>query len=159
MVRFLSLTMTVSIYALLQAHIWPWRTRLSNLMDPENERLAKLPFLFSWFRKHWYNTFTDVIANSMMFGSWFGPSVAMRDKQKQTHKQTDTYASSPCHDSWLVLWDRGVSQDACLALFLMVVIVVGSMLLEFDSSRGAAMTLWFEVVDAFGFEVQGDDAH
>ena len=56
--QFLSLTMTVSIYALLQAHIWPWRTRLSNLMD------------------------------------------------------------------------------ACLALFLMVVIVVGSMLLEFDSSRG-----------------------
>lgn len=40
----------------------------------------------------------------------------------------------------------------------MVVIVVGSMLLEFDSSRGA-LTLWFEVVDAFGFEVQGDDAH
>ena len=31
--RFLSLTMTVAIYALLQARFWPWRTRLSNIMD------------------------------------------------------------------------------------------------------------------------------
>ncbi|CAL1159370.1 unnamed protein product, partial [Cladocopium goreaui] len=56
--QFLSLTMTVAVYALLQARFWPWRTRLSNIMD------------------------------------------------------------------------------SCLALFLMVVIVVGSMLLDFDSSRG-----------------------
>eukprot|EP00913_Durusdinium_trenchii_P025228 g23683.t1 len=59
--QFLSLTLVIAVYALLQARMWPWRTLISNLMD------------------------------------------------------------------------------ACLALFLMLVIVVGSLLLEFDPERGTTV--------------------
>jgi len=31
--QFITLTLTVASYTILQAHIWPWRTKMSNLMD------------------------------------------------------------------------------------------------------------------------------
>ena len=169
MVRFLSLTMTVSVYALLQAHIWPWRTKLSNLMDPwamqnfQGKSQNPLEHRVVFMEERLYIYIIPIwLETAWCLGHDLGPSVAIKD--------THTYIHTHLH---IVTCFMGAGRSGCISTCTRKNLkiacsgcLLGPVLDGRDRGWKHVAGIWqlqrsFDVwsCGCFGFEVQRDDVH